>query len=143
MPKETKNDILIIKIKVYVLLLGLGTVIKIVSDNRIHQKKDCPVFLIKIQNNMETIINRKSFKNVEAFLRMDVNGEIFVDCKFYDGWKSYPGPSVSLSLRPTPALMAEIRQRGTWAAPMSPELEQFARAAWTEAAEKSSWFRNE
>ena len=90
-----------------------------------------------------TIFDKSSFRNVEAFLEMAINGEISVDCKFYDGWKSYPGPAVSLSLRPTPALMEEIKKRGTWAAPMSPELEQFARAAWTEAAEKSSWFRNE
>lgn len=90
-----------------------------------------------------TIFDKTSFKNVEAFLEMDEKGNLSADTKFYDGWKSYPGPSVSLTLRPTPELMEEIKKRGTWAAPMSPELEQFARAAWTEAAEKSSWFRNE
>ena len=121
----------------------LGTVIKTVSGNRIHQKKDCPVFLIKIQNNMKTIIDKMTFGNVEAFLVMANDGEISADSKFYDGWKSYPGPEVRLTLRLTPELMEEIKARGTWAAPMSPELEQFARAAWAEAAQKSRWFRNE
>lgn len=93
---------------------------------------------------METIIIAKSsFGNVEAFLEVYENGEVSADSKFYDGWKSYPGPEVRLSLRPTPELMAEIKARGTWAAPMSPELEQFAREAWAEAAQKSRWFRNE
>ena len=94
---------------------------------------------------MEKIyVMRRTTKNATMFVTMDEENNISVNSKFTKGSfltaKEYIGPEIKNIAVATDELAAEIKERGTWARPMSEDLAQFCVGIRLLAAAQNEWF---
>ena len=94
---------------------------------------------------MEKIyVMRRTTKNATMFVTMDEENNISVNSKFTKGSfltaKEYVGPEIKNIAVATDELAAEIKERCTWARPMSEDLAQFCVGIRLLAAAQNEWF---
>lgn len=94
---------------------------------------------------MEKIyVMRRTTKNATMFVTMDEGNNISVNSKFTKGSfltaKEYIGPEIKNIAVAPDDVAAEIRERGTWARPMSEDLAQFCVGIRLLAAAQNEWF---
>lgn len=89
-------------------------------------------------------VMHRTTKNATMYVTMDENNNISVNSKFTKGSfltaKEYVGPEIKNIAVATDELAAEIKERSTWARPMSENLAQFCVGIRLLAAAKNEWF---
>ena len=91
------------------------------------------------------LIARKQWKNAAAFIEVDdTTGMVSVYGKIYEddgiSRRGYPGPETKVLTTMPVSLLQEANTYPSFAAPKSPEMEDFLGEVWKKAKEENSWF---
>lgn len=117
---------------------------KLFTSGKIHATNN-PRNQITLYIDMKKIyVMHRTTKNATMYVTMDENNNISVNSKFTTGSfltaKEYVGPEIKNIAVATDELAAEIKERSTWARPMSEDLAQFCVGIRLLAAAQNEWF---